>query len=156
MTTTIIGIDPGQDSGLAVFENGALVRLMTLSPLHLIEQLHLLGISRELANGIPLHGIVMEDSRKTSHSFTAIAGARGIRAQLKIARNVGMVDGQCALIEQWATIHKVPLLALSPEQKGQKLDAARFKALTGWAAPSNQHQRDAAVVAWRYRNGWKA
>ena len=42
------------------------------------------------------------------------------------------------------------------QQVTQKLDAARFKALTGWAAPSNQHQRDAAVVAWRYRNGWRA
>lgn len=42
--------------------------------------------------------------------------------------------------------------SISPAGKGRKLDAANFKRITAWAKQSNQHERDACMVAWPYRN----
>lgn len=146
MSNTIIGIDPGTTTGFAAFRDGKLFHLQSCSTLELLDMIR---------DAEDWAGIVFEDSRRTSFAFSARNARTSVAAQLKIARNIGMVDGFCALIEQAAADACIPILGLRPEDKGQKLDAARFTALTGWAAPSNQHQRDAAVVAWRYRNGWR-
>ena len=47
--------------------------------------------------------------------------------------------------------HGVPAHGISPKEKGAKLDAATFALMTGWQGKSNQHERDAAMVAWPYR-----
>jgi len=43
-------------------------------------------------------------------------------------------------------------VAISPRTKGEKLNAAEFKAVTGWECASNQHCRDAAMVGWLFRH----
>jgi len=40
---------------------------------------------------------------------------------------------------------------VSPKGKGAKVNAEQFKKLTGWDRPSNQHERDSAMVGWAYR-----
>jgi hypothetical protein len=136
---TVLGIDPGKATGLATYAGGKLLALETCTPGELVE-----AITR-IAPAL----VVFEDSRLQSPTW-----GRGVSraALLKVARNVGQIDGWCALIVEACAKHGIPAHAISPKGKGRKVDADRFHAITGWAARCNQHERDAAMVAWPFRN----
>lgn len=134
----LLGIDPGTHTGVAFFEGGRLVELRTIHPLALYD----------LLAGSKATRVVFEDSRLTSPVWSRDTTAA---ARLKIARNVGQVDGICSLIVEACARIGIDALGISPKGKGAKLDAAQFEKVTGWATASNQHARDAAMVAWPYR-----
>ena len=135
---TMIGIDPGNHTGIAVYHDGVLVDLRTVSPSEVAEVLRTSGATR----------VVMEDSRLQSAVFPRAVGPR---AMLKIARNVGETDQRCWRIEALCETAGIELIRVSPLGKGAKLNAARFKEITGWTGRSNQHERDAAMCAFKYR-----
>jgi len=132
----VLGIDPGMATGIAQFEGGALVTLATCEPYRVRD--YILGASR----------VIFEDSRLISHLYTTLPNRA---AALKMARNVGEIDAWCKLIVAVCDDLGIPAHGISPKAKGEKLNAARFNALTGWATGSNQHERDAAMVAYPYR-----
>ena len=132
----IVGIDPGASTGIAIYHGGKLTSLHTVEP-HQLESI------------ISTAGrVVYEDSRLISHMFTTV---KSRPAALKMARNVGEIDPWCKLIVAICDRKGIPVHGISPKHKGAKLDAAQFKAATGWTERSNQHERDAAMVAWTYR-----
>ena len=136
--SVILGIDHGIRTGVAVFHGGGLTSLTTIEPHTIRAVLDLHRPSR----------VVFEDSRLTSPVFSA----RGNRATaLKIARNVGEVDAWCRLITLVCAEMQIPAHGISPERKGAKLNSMQFRQQTGWEGKSNQHERDAAMVAWPYR-----
>lgn len=134
----ILGIDPGANTGVAVFIYGKLHKLMTAAPQDLPPLLETDGIIR----------VIFEDSRLQSHVWTT---ATSRPAALKMARNLGQVDAWCSLIVAVCADLNIPAHGISPLGKGAKMNAKQFKALTGWSGKSNQHERDAAMVAWAYR-----
>ena len=136
--STILGIDPGANTGVARIEDGQLVSLQTISP-HEIE--------RMLRAQAP-DRVVFEDSRLQSHTWTK---AGGIAQAAKIARNVGEIDAWCRLITAVCGELGIPAHGISPKSKGAKIKEAAFIEATGWQGRSNQHERDAAMVAWPYR-----
>jgi hypothetical protein len=138
----ILAIDPGTNTGCAFFENGNIVRFLTMHPYDAIA----------VAITWP-HKVILEDSTLISYVYTA-PGVKGA-AKLKIARNIGEVDGYCKMIVAACIEAGIPCLQISPKGKGEKLNAAQFKAATGWKNKSNQHERDAVMVGWPYRNGFK-
>ena len=142
MTNTVIGIDPGMNTGMARYVYGALVELETVMPWEV----------RVALDALRPALVVFEDSRKQSHTWTRIASRD---ASLKMARNVGEIDAWCKLIEAECAALGIRCMGVSPTGKGAKLAAPAFKKLTGWDGKSNQHARDAAIVAWPYRNGKK-
>ena len=139
----VIGIDPGVNMGIAVYIDGKLSKIDTMTVLGVI-----CWLPGQLSDNTL---IVIEDSRMQSYMFT---GSKDNRASaLKQARNLGSVDGICTLIAAICATRKTELICISPKGKGKKLNKEEFEQKTGWKKPSNQHCRDAAVVAWRYRNG---
>lgn len=132
----LIGIDPGQNTGIAYFTDGKLSKLETVAPHQLREVIS--GASR----------VIFEDSRLTSFMFTTV---KSRPAALKMARNVGQIDAWCSLIVSICEQLGVPAHGVSPKGKGSKLDAETFAKVTGWAEKSNEHTRDAAMVAFPYR-----
>lgn len=134
-----IGIDPGMNTGMALYVNGVLVDLNTVQPWEVRFELE--------ANKPAL--VVFEDSRKQSHTWTRAASRE---ASLKMARNVGEIDAWCKLIEAECAALGIPCMGVSPLGKGEKLAAPAFARVTGWAGKSNEHNRDAAMVAWPHRN----
>ena len=156
--TMVVGIDPGQKCGIAVYEDGEMRELFTVAPHELLGTLRLRLVAvmkREKANvgannHSPLMAVIYEDSRLQSFLWNA-RGKHQLGVALKAARNVGMVDAICAQIAGWCEDEGVRYYGVSPKDKGAKLDAEAFKNITGWTARSNQHERDAALVAWPYR-----
>ena len=136
----ILGIDPGAKTATAVFQDGKLKSLHTTD---LLGALSFIKIERPAL-------VVIEDSTLQSHIFTA----PGIRhaAAMKVARNIGEVDMACKLIKQVCADCGIGYSSVSPKDKGKKMDRAAFAQLTGWQEACNQHERDAGVVAWRFRN----
>ena len=140
MTARILGIDPGASTGLACYDNGVLTWLRTIEP-HTIEHI--------LRHHLPAR-VVFEDSRLEKRTWNArTKNAYG--AALATARSLGQVDAWCNLITAVCADLGIPAHGISPTAKGAKVDAAHFNAVTGWAARSNQHERDAGMVAWPYR-----
>jgi hypothetical protein len=133
----IVGIDPGASVGVARFSNGKLFDLATFEPYQV----------REFCSGAKR--VIFEDSRLISHIYTTTANRA---AALKMARNIGEIDAWCKLIVATCAKLGVPAHGISPKCKGAKLNAAQFEALTGWAGKTNQHERDAAIVAWPFRS----
>lgn len=136
--STILGMDPGANTGVATFIGGKLAALQTIAP-HEIER-----VLREVQPA----RVVFEDSRLLSHTWTTI---KSRPAALKMARNVGEVDAWCKLIVAVCAQLDIPAHGISPNGKGAKVGATEFGRITGWAGASNEHTRDAAMVAWRYR-----
>ena len=134
----LLGIDPGQHTGLAIFDGGRLAELRTITPVE---------IDRAITSIMPGR-VVFEDSRLQSHLWTT-STAKATLA--KIARNVGEVDAWCKLIVAVCESLNIPAHGISPLGKGHKMAADQFLRITGWDGPSNQHCRDAAMVAWPYR-----
>lgn len=133
----ILGIDPGRYTGLAIFYEGKLSQLYTVEPVDIVSI---------LSNNKP-DRVIYEDSRLQSKVWTSVKGA----AALKIARNIGEIDAWCSLINAICDRLNIPCHGISPKGKGAKLDAEQFARLTGWSSSSNQHERDAAHVAWPHR-----
>lgn len=135
----ILGIDPGANTGVATFIDGKLMNLRTVDPEEIPDVIRLSEPAR----------VVFEDSRLQSHVWIK---AKTVAARMKAARNVGEVDAWCKLIVAACGWHGITAHSVSPRNKGAKLDAERFKVATGWTGKSNQHERDAAMVAYPYRN----
>lgn len=134
----VLGIDPGKKTGIALFRKGKIDYLDTVTPQQILDIIE--GAYPDL--------VVMEDSRLQTYFARNGQNQRG---NAKIARNVGEIDAQCRQIEALCKENSIRLIMLSPKQKGSKLDKEQFRELTGWAGRSNQHERDAGVLAWRYR-----
>ena len=137
----VIGIDPGVNTGMAVYEDGELHLLQTIEPHQIAWYLSQYQVE-------PLF-VVFEDSRLQSHIWVP-SQSKGIAAN--IARKVGMVDAWCYLIERVCDEYDIAYMRISPKAKGGKVDAELFKKITRWDKRSNQHERDAAMVAWHFRS----
>jgi len=126
----IVGLDPGTNTGVAIFEDGKLTKLTTWTPIQLITLLPSLSVK----------SVIFEDSRLTSPVWS-----RGTSqaARMKIARNVGQVDAICNLICALCEEMKINAHGISPKHKG-------FNKLTGWDKKSNQHERDAAMCVFSH------
>jgi hypothetical protein len=134
----IVGIDPGQKTGVAIFIRGALTEVRTTTPN---------GVAA-LLDEIQPERVVFEDSRLTKATWGRDVSPAALR---KIARNVGQIDAWCSQLVDLCAARGIVAHGISPKGKGAKLNAERFKAVTGWVGRSNAHERDAAMVAWAYR-----
>ncbi len=136
----ILGIDPGASTGLATYVDGALASLETIAPHELERTLRAVMPGR----------VVFEDSRLESRAWNARQKA-AYGAALATARSLGQVDAWCRLITDLCAELGIPAHGISPTAKGAKRDAESFAITTGWKGRCNQHERDAAMVAWPYR-----
>lgn len=134
----LLGIDPGANTGVAIFQDGALLELRTIHPIDIASVLEELRPAR----------VVFEDSRLISHLFTT--NQRSAVAK-SMARKVGQVDMVCSMLVALCERMKIEAHGISPKAKGAKVEAERFAEITGWEGSSNEHTRDAAMVAWPYR-----
>ena len=137
----LLGIDPGVQTGVAFYREGKLTALQTIAPEDFADLLQ---------SECPQQ-VVLEDSRLQSTVFPKPKLSR--QAMLKVARNVGMIDGLCRAFAIACERAGIPCTGISPRQKGGKMKAPAFASLTGFVGRCNQHERDAAMVARPFRHG---
>lgn len=135
----VIGIDPGINTGWATYIDGKLMGLQTIQPIDIYEQI--VTSEAEL--------FVFEDSRLQSAVWVP---SKNKAVANNIARKIGQVDALCSIIQETCERYDIKYMRVSPKAKGGKMKAEDFNLLTGWSVRSNQHERDAAMVAWQLRN----
>ena len=129
----LLGIDPGLNTGVAYFVDGELRDLTTIKPWDMETELTL---------------------REPDYLFFEDSRMQGMFRMLG-ARQVGETDAWCRMLVALCERCDIDSIGVSPKQKGRKLNAAEFRELTGWTGQTNQHERDAVMVAWPYRNSSK-
>lgn len=144
--TTMIGIDPGVNTGLAVVEGQRLVLVASPAPsiVQAMEQVKKLAQTVGSQNLL----VIYEDARMIGGMHGMARGSKGDNARL---RGVGSVQRDCAIWEEFLAYHQIQASPMSPAAKGAKLSDEQFMRVTGWTPKTNQHSRDAAMLIWPKR-----
>lgn len=127
-----IGIDPGTETGVAIWDLKQ-KKFETITSCGIIEAQDLVALYH-LDQHVCLY---VEDARKAFNAW----GNSAARAQ-----GAGSIKRDCSIWEEFCKFRKIPMVFLSPAQKGKKVDAKMFKKLTGWTGVTNEHKRDAAML----------
>ena len=134
----VVGIDPGQHTGLAVWDTSAR-RFLDVRCTGIVAAMDYLdGILEE--RGIFL--LVFEDARQRKW----IPRERDLRQLKGRAMGAGSVRRDCAVWEEWCMARGVQYLAVSPRQGMTKLTDPYFRGITGYDGRTNEHGRDAAML----------
>jgi len=138
----IIGIDAGIKTGIAIFENGKLVELKTLTPYNAILFFQNTTITKA----------VIEYSKGQSHIFSQRHGMP--KAVIgKVGRNVGQVDAMCDMFIECLESKLVDVVKYTPSQKGRKWGAEDFKcSFPNWKPVTNSHTRDAVKIVVKFNH----
>jgi hypothetical protein len=134
MTHLIVGIDPGTDTGVAVWDKTA-KRLTEMKTTGIVEAQELIGIMHRAGS---LGLVVFEDATLHGRRDKSPGAAMG----------AGSIRRECSIWREWLEFHGIPYRAISARQKGAKLSADQFVKLTGKAGRTSQHARDAAMTVW--------
>jgi hypothetical protein len=151
-----IGIDPGmRKSGIAVFETKlvSLYHLRTITLLNFIPELikekNLMFIGIEAAHKIKI----------THHKLVGIVGGKiqnkrfdnrivgQYYAAIKTANSSGKNNGVSFMLCEQCHLFGIKAIEVIPTKSIGLKDKKKFLEATGWEKPSNEHTRDAAMIA---------
>lgn len=139
--TFAIGIDPGTNTGFAVWDcdNRKLIGVESGTILTIMRQVKALH-----EGGPAMPGgsclVVFEDCRE--HRIFFPTGQRNDGA----LQGVGSVKRDCGIWEEFLRMERIPYITQKPNSRRTKFTAAQFAATTGWTDRSNEHGRDAALL----------
>ena len=133
----IVGIDTGVNTGLAIW-NKIDKSFTTVETLQLHQVMFRI---RELKDAGISFLVRVEDAR-----LRKWFGKSG-REQLQGA---GSVKRDAKIWEDFLTDLKVDFEMVAPKNNKTKLDASKFKQITGWNERTNEHCRDAAMLCYGF------
>lgn len=131
----LIGIDPGTKTGLAVWDTRQRL-FLEISTLKLHQALDKVF---QYASSSDRIKVIFEDARQRKWF--------GDRADKKI-QGAGSVKRDSSIWEEFLTDHHIEFWAKPPVRYATKMEAERFKTLTGWTKKTSNHARDAAMLVW--------
>lgn len=139
MSRYLIGIDPGRNIGLAVYDmqTRALVCVETYTDE--IAAMQTVKVYHDCGGAL----VRVEDPARNKPVFARPGvSARGM---MKIAQNVGANKQMAEDFIRRLKLFGFDVQAVAPRRAG-KVDAIDFVRLTGWRARCSQHARDAAML----------
>lgn len=133
----VIGLDPGTNTGLCVWDCSQ-EKLLVVTSVRIDEAMQIiLRVNPALVR--------VEDARKRTWF-----GDKGVG----VLQGAGSVKRDCRILEGFLKKNKIPYEMVAPKFNTTKLSAKDFAYRTGWTKRTNEHGRDAAglVVAFTERN----
>ena len=127
----MVGIDPGVNTGFAVWDGKALLAVSSMGICDAMMQVQVMHKVKSL------HSVTFEDAR-----LRTWYGNKGRDA----LQGAGSIKRDCQIWAEWLGLLGCPYKSVSPQAKGAKVDAATFARLTGWQGRTNNHGRDAAML----------
>ena len=127
-----IGIDPGTNTGFALWDAKE-KRFLTVESMKIHQAMQ--QISNLSNDELAMTMIRVEDARKRSGKMDK-----------NILQGVGAVKAHCAIWEDFLTDLGANFEMCSPRKGLTKMEAEKFKLITGWKERSNNHARDAAML----------
>ena len=136
-----IGIDPGENTGFAVWDAGRkrLLELHTLKLHEAFEQVIRWGHTNALA------GVVFEDARQRKW-FPREKSVSEYRGRLMGA---GAAKRDAAIWEEFLSDKGIHFEAHKPQSGGTKWSAEYFARVTGYTGRCSEHARDAALLVFQ-------
>lgn len=135
----VIGIDPGNKTGIAIFSLGTKFNLVETKTIHPLDvEVEIEGVD----------AVYIEDSRLQKAIFCHPS------QKVAYSRSVGQVDARCSDVEEICNRKGIKFVGISPKEKGKKISKDEFMRIFGCSSNksgSNQHERDAAMVVFASR-----
>lgn len=132
-----VGIDPGVKTGFAIAESGKLTHLETVDFWGAYDRI------REWDPGC-VEMITIEISETTHMWGKQLYGNDQDKRRVKMGQNVGAVRREGQLLAQRLRQRGYSVRCVPPRGK---VSADYFRRLTGWTGTSNEHTRDAGLLA---------
>lgn len=132
----IIGIDPGVKTGFAQFSR-------ITKCLYGVKSYTIHEAIAEMSNWIckEQYFIRVEDARlRKWYGKNTVGKDQG----------AGSIKRDCKIWEDFLTDYGFQFEMVDPKHQTTKLSAEQFKKLTGWQGTTNEHGRDAALLAFNY------
>ena len=159
MGTIHIGIDPGRNTGFAVWlkKIGQRAHFQEVCAMdfwkvinRLEEFLHVISKQWDMRLVVTIEASYLNKSIHAS-SMQHISGTpeQKLSRLLSVAQDVGSMKRETTLLIAWLADNGIQTIEVRPSKTSNtKMTAARFNQLTGWKAKSNVHGRDAAMLVW--------
>jgi len=145
-----IGIDPGVNIGFAIYfcKPKQFFRILTFRDT-VDFHAYLLAFIRNVLKPKDEVTFYLEATDKIKHVWDAPGrplptDPAGVRKLLRVARNVGMNQGQAREIRNILKWHDLKCVDVIPTQK--KTTASYFRKISGWTGKLTQHSIDAAML----------
>lgn len=134
-----IGIDPGTNTGLAVWdaEDKKFHRVDTLSIVAAMD------LVRGYTAGFSFR-LVVEDARKRQW----LPREKNLSEYRGKLMGAGSIKRDCEIWEEFAALYGIPIQFIPPRKGLTKWDSETFKKITGWKGRTSNHARDAALLVW--------
>jgi hypothetical protein len=133
----LIGIDPGVQTGIALWDRAS-KSLQKIETVSIIEAQHFLLRQKDQWPHIFLR---IEDARQ--RKWFGNAGREKLQG-------AGSIKRDCSIWEEFCQFHGIEYELVKPKNNKTKMDADIFKKCTGWKARTSEHARDAAMLVFGY------
>ncbi len=143
MTKFVLGIDPDSKAhGVAVYENGNLIELHTLSTPRLSM---LLENMKQFGDVV----VSIEDNDSISAVYSGRFKSKDSEAvKAKKAQHVGMVKQAQREVERWCELLDIKVIKQKPSSAWKDTHDKQFKLVTKWEGRSNEDTRSAAYMGY--------
>ena len=137
MATLFVGIDPGVNTGLAVWSHSEskFCEVVTASIVGAMKIVRDYAVEHDVT-------IYTEDARKRKW----IPREKSLSQFKGRAMGAGSVRRDSQIWEEFAAYYDIPIVLLPPRQGVTKWSAEYFARVTGWKARTSNHSRDAALL----------
>tara|TARA_R110000772_G_scaffold145504_1_gene255462 strand:- start:16258 stop:16674 length:417 start_codon:yes stop_codon:yes gene_type:complete len=131
---SIIGIDPGVNTGIAIWnvKNKKFEGVYSCSILEAMRNIEVYAIFGN-------NQFVIENPN--------LRKWYGKNSNAKL-QGAGSIKRDFSIWVEWFKYHEVNYRELNPKNIRTKLDAIQFKKITGWEAKTNEHSRDAGIMVY--------
>lgn len=141
-TRWIIGIDPGSNTGIAVWDavenQFALIGTMQIHKAMAIVYEYYMHHENE---GLFIR---IEDARQATFS-------RNNQKDICKAQGAGSVKRDCSIWQDYLQDMGIEFQMTRPRKAITKMDAELFQKVTGWKDRTSSHARDAALLVFQYK-----
>lgn len=135
----IVGIDPGVNTGIALWDTDTQKFIRITST-----QIHIAMAAIKTIYQDSKCFVVIEDARQMR--YFARADSSAIKSGAGIREGVGSVKRDAKIWEDALTDWGIPFRMQRPSKGLTKKTAEEFKRITGWTERTNEHGRDAAML----------
>ena len=134
----VVGIDPGQNTGLAVWDtvSRSFLDIRCSGIVDAMRYLNELQATRQI--GL----LVFEDARKRKW----LPREKSLKEFKGRAMGAGSVRRDSAIWEEYCRTYAVPFVMVAPRPGMTKLTDNYFQGITGYDRRTNEHGRDAAML----------
>ena len=126
-----IGIDPGVNTGVAVWDS-IVKKFLSIETMPILEAISKVNVYRDAV-------IIIEDARQ--RKWFGNSGKERLQG-------AGSIKRDCQIWQEFLESNEITHYWVAPKNNKTKLDAMQFKQITGYVGRTNVHGRDAAMLTY--------